>query len=125
MSTQRRGGRGDGADGHPHRSVPSQGRSPEFARFPSRRRASPPRSWCLTINPHISQILAPQGTSREIVVCQIDLICAPQLMSAEGPLRAPRRILAHRRRRAQVTERDLISDPACDRIADSGLANPT
>jgi len=23
------------------------------------------------------------------VVCQIDLICAPQLMSAEGPLRAP------------------------------------
>jgi hypothetical protein len=35
------------------------------------------------------QIRAPQGTSRETVVCQIDLICAPQLMSAEGPLRAP------------------------------------
>jgi hypothetical protein len=38
---------------------------------------------------HIKQIRAPQGTSRETLVCQIDLICAPQLMSAEGPLRAP------------------------------------
>jgi len=35
------------------------------------------------------QIRGPQGTSRETVVCQIDLICAPQLMSAEGLLRAP------------------------------------
>jgi hypothetical protein len=35
------------------------------------------------------KIRAPQGTSRETVVCQIDLICAPQLMSAEGLLRAP------------------------------------
>jgi hypothetical protein len=42
---------------------------------------------------HNKQIRAPQGTSRETVVCQIDLICAPQLMSAEGLLRAPNECL--------------------------------
>jgi hypothetical protein len=40
MSSHRHGGRGDGADGHPHRSVPDQGRLPKFVCFPSRRRAT-------------------------------------------------------------------------------------
>jgi hypothetical protein len=51
---------------------------------------------------------------------QIDLIGVPWLMISEEPsVGAERRTLVCGRGPAQVTGRDLISDSACDRLADS------